>query len=80
VTPYYTDGDFNDMIEEAKRENRFIEKDFVLRFAYQLARGLKIIHEKNIIHRDIKPHGIYLSVEKHAWVIGLFHIFNHNLL
>jgi serine/threonine protein kinase len=80
VTPYYADGDLTYNIEEAKRENQFIEKDVVLRVAYELACGLKIIHEKKIIHRDIKPHSIYLFLKEPAWVIGLFHLFNDNLL
>jgi NIMA (never in mitosis gene a)-related kinase len=75
--PYYTNGDLSEMIMKAKQENRFIAKDIVLRLAYQLAHGLKIIHEKRMIHRDIKPHNIYLSPEGKSLVIGLFHIFNH---
>ncbi|MBI3005465.1 MAG: serine/threonine protein kinase, partial [Ignavibacteriales bacterium] len=27
----------------------------------QIARGLKVAHEKNIIHRDIKPHNIMVT-------------------
>jgi NIMA (never in mitosis gene a)-related kinase len=72
VMPYYTDGDLNEMIEKAKREKRFIPSDIILRLGYQLAHGLQVIHDKRMIHRDIKPHNIYLSPEGKSLVIGDF--------
>jgi NIMA (never in mitosis gene a)-related kinase len=68
--PYYTDGDMNEMIEKSKRENRFVLKEIVLRLAYQLAHGLQVIHENGMVHRDIKPHNIFLSPDGKSLVIG----------
>jgi serine/threonine protein kinase len=68
--PYYMDGDLNAMIEKAKQENHFIASDIILRLCYQLAHGLQVIHENGMIHRDIKPHNIYLSPVGKSLVIG----------
>lgn len=44
---------------------RVIETDYsendVIRIGADITRALKACHEKNIIHRDIKPHNIFIS-------------------
>ena len=37
------------------------EKLFFKKFAVELAKGLKVIHEKGVMHRDIKPGNILMN-------------------
>eukprot|EP00742_Colponemidia_sp_Colp-10_P006997 GILJ01007510.1.p1 GENE.GILJ01007510.1~~GILJ01007510.1.p1 ORF type:complete len:672 (+),score=107.52 GILJ01007510.1:43-2058(+) len=45
------------------REGVFMPEDEILDLAAQIALGLKFIHDAEIIHRDIKPHNIFLTKE-----------------
>ncbi len=71
--PHYTNGDLNALLEQHRREAKYFPENIVKRLAYQLAHGLKIIHESGMIHRDIKPHNLFLTPEGKSLVIGKSH-------
>ena len=49
------------IIEPNCEEKRIKEKLFFKKVAIEIAKGLKTIHEKGVMHRDIKPDNIYLK-------------------
>ena len=49
------------IIEPNCTEKRIKEKLFFKKVAIEIAKGLKTIHEKGVMHRDIKPDNIYLK-------------------
>jgi hypothetical protein len=70
VMPYYSEGDLGGLIN--KYRGTFISCEIVLRIVYQLAQGLKIVHDQGLIHRDIKPQNCFVSQEGKSLVIGDF--------
>ena len=57
VLEYCGGGDLQLFIRKHKR----LEEIVALKFLIQMARGLKFLHSKNVIHRDIKPQNLLLS-------------------
>ena len=54
VTPFCANGNLKKCIEEVSKK----DYTFKLNVCLQLAEGLAAIHEKNYMHRDIKPGNI----------------------
>ena len=53
-------GDLSNRIKEQKKRKRYFNERDIWRIFIQLVKGLKSLHELNIIHRDIKSSNIFL--------------------
>ena len=60
VMEYADRGDLSKRIEEEKNRNRYFNERDIWRIFIQLVKGLKSLHDLNIIHRDIKSSNIFL--------------------
>lgn len=58
---YCSGGDLYDRITEQKGKNVFFEEKQVVNWCLRVCLALKYIHGRNILHRDIKPHNIFLT-------------------
>merc|ERR1719316_1912095 len=54
-------GDLTKQIEKAKRSRQTLGEEQVLRWMTQALLGLKYIHDKHILHRDLKPGNFFLT-------------------
>ena len=66
VMEYADNGDLSKMIKRYKKNNQFIEEDEIWKIFIQLIKGLKSLHDLNILHRDIKSANIFLFSNGHA--------------
>lgn len=55
VTEYLERGDLETLIEKYKNRDRTLLPEKINYLAVQILEGIKFLHSKDIIHRDIKP-------------------------
>eukprot|EP00928_Gymnodinium_smaydae_P049423 TRINITY_DN3316_c0_g1_i1.p1 TRINITY_DN3316_c0_g1~~TRINITY_DN3316_c0_g1_i1.p1 ORF type:complete len:540 (+),score=98.27 TRINITY_DN3316_c0_g1_i1:182-1801(+) len=58
---YCEGGDLSQQIEQAKRRRQPLPEEQVLRWMTQALLALKYIHEKHVLHRDLKSSNFFLS-------------------
>lgn len=63
-------GSLDKVIEEAKSEQKPIDIDKIIDWVTHMIMALYLIHSRNIIHRDIKPHNILLSDNRTTAKLG----------
>lgn len=61
VMDYCEGGDLSKQIEAAKRKSHRISEDQILRWMTQALLALKYIHDKHVLHRDLKSGNFFLS-------------------
>jgi len=58
---YCDGGDLSAQIQQAKRSRRSIPEEKVMRWMTQALLALKYLHEKHVLHRDLKSGNFFLS-------------------
>ncbi|CEM13197.1 unnamed protein product [Vitrella brassicaformis CCMP3155] len=61
VMEHMNRGSLADLIKRCREENKSIPKEVLEGMAYQMVSGLRHLHNKGIIHRDIKPGNILIN-------------------
>ena len=74
ITEYAGNGDLNNELLKHKEQNKYFDEIELLNWLIQICLSLKYIHEKRIVHSDIKPSNIFLT-KKNNIKLGDFGIF-----
>ena len=70
VMEYADGGDLQSKINIMKNENGFFNESLIWHYSIQMIKGLKALHDKKIMHRDLKSANIFLVKEKLQCKIG----------
>ena len=70
VMEYADDGDLESKIVQMRKEGGMFNESLIWSYSIQMIEGLKALHDKNIMHRDIKSANIFLVKDKHQCKIG----------
>eukprot|EP00928_Gymnodinium_smaydae_P052587 TRINITY_DN3658_c0_g3_i1.p1 TRINITY_DN3658_c0_g3~~TRINITY_DN3658_c0_g3_i1.p1 ORF type:complete len:534 (+),score=103.25 TRINITY_DN3658_c0_g3_i1:187-1788(+) len=61
VMDYCEGGELTKKIKDAKKSGKIIPEEQVLRWITQALLALKYIHDKHVLHRDLKPGNFFLA-------------------
>jgi NIMA (never in mitosis gene a)-related kinase len=61
VTEYSRLGDLAHVIHRRKQQRRPFQEEDIWRFFIQMLEGLKVLHSRGVLHRDLKSANILLS-------------------
>lgn len=82
VMDYAERGDIYNIIKEQRRRNALFPESLVVRWFTQIALALKHIHDRRILHRDLKTQNIFLSGHGEGTVklgdFGIARVLQHN--
>ena len=70
VMEYADDGDLQTKIQKMKKEGGMFNESLIWSYSIQMIEGLKALHDKKIMHRDLKSANIFLVKEKHQCKLG----------
>ena len=70
IMEYADNGDLQTLINKKRKEQRYFNENLIWLYSIQMIEGLKAIHDKKIMHRDLKSANIFLSKKKHQCKIG----------
>jgi len=70
VMEFADDGDLETKITKMRKEGGMFNESLIWSYSIQMIEGLKALHDKKIMHRDIKSANIFLVKDKHQCKIG----------
>ena len=70
VMEFADDGDLHSKIEKMKKAGGYFKEPIIWSYAIQMIEGLKALHDKKIMHRDLKSANIFLVKDKHQCKLG----------
>jgi len=70
IMEYCDDGDLESKIKKMARNKIKFNENLIWNYAFQILFGIKALHDKGVIHRDIKSANIFLSKLNNKCKIG----------
>ena len=70
VMEYADDGDLQTKIQKMRKEGGMFNENLIWSYSIQMIEGLKALHDKKIMHRDLKSANIFLLKDKHQCKLG----------
>ena len=70
VMEYADDGDLQTKIQNMKKNGGFFDEQLIWSYSIQMIEGLKALHDKKIMHRDLKSANIFLVKNKKQCKLG----------
>jgi NIMA (never in mitosis gene a)-related kinase len=67
---YADDGDLQAKINKKRKEQKYFNENLIWLYSIQMIEGLKALHNKKIMHRDLKSANIFLTSNKNQCKLG----------
>jgi NIMA (never in mitosis gene a)-related kinase len=61
IMEFCSGGDLKEEIDKYFYKNTNISKNQIIEYLYQICEGVALIHQKDILHRDIKSQNVFLT-------------------
>ena len=61
VMPYCEGGDLDALLKTTKKNKQFLPEEKILKWTTQVGLAIHFLHEKGVIHRDLKPNNVMLT-------------------
>jgi len=71
VMDYCEGGDLWKYIQDIRRKKASIDEGLVLRWCTQMCLALKYMHDRNILHRDIKTQNVFLTRKNGGQIVKI---------
>ena len=78
---YANGGDLYQMINDYKKNNQFIPQSRIVQIFTELCMALQHVHERKILHWDLKTQNIFLTQDRHVKLgdFGISRILQHTM-
>ena len=75
---YAQGGDLHSLMRKRRSKNKMFSEHQIWRWAYEICLGVRYLHEKSILHRDIKSLNIFLTKTNRVKIgdLGISKIFS----
>lgn len=70
VTEFASGGDLYHLVQGYKKKNHFLDEETVWKLLIQMVSGLKVLHNLNIFHRDLKCANVFLTKDLQSAKLG----------
>ena len=63
ITDYCAAGDLYERLKKQSQKGQYLDEKHILRWLVQISSALQYVHEKNLLHRDLKTQNIFLTAK-----------------
>ena len=70
IMEYADDGDLQTKINQKRKEQKVFNEKIIWLYSIQMIEGLKALHDKKIMHRDLKSANVFLTSNKNQCKLG----------
>eukprot|EP01080_Neovahlkampfia_damariscottae_P006265 gene6265-10272_t len=72
VMEFYKNGDLSQYLSKAQKKKEILNEELIKDFMTQMIKGVQCLHQKNLVHRDLKPGNIFMTKNCKLLKIGDF--------
>lgn len=61
VLEYAGQGDLTRLIKDHSKKKKFIEESEIWKALVHITKGIRLLHDNNVLHRDLKSANIFIT-------------------